>query len=199
MANASLNFEWGEDSQSQAELELLYAMAIADLPYPWNSADPESEAYFAEIESNLAFEELQDEALAARSRHAIAQLDRLWSSSATESSELEKLRTALSRQFGEWVPHSWLDEIACQARSQSQSDRSLAERLVQCVSDLLPQWTPDDLQVLVRPFAYAMRGESGASAEIATTQKTWTALSEIEKARVSIAIARYALTRIEDA
>lgn len=198
MASTPLDLEWGEDSQSQTELELLYAVAIADIPYPWNPTDPESEAYFAALESELALEELQDERLAGRAHKAIAQLDRLWSATETRSGDLEQLRTALSRQFGELVPHSWLEAIASEARSQLNSDRSLAERLVHCVTELLPQWTSEDLHVLARPFAYAMRGDSAASTVAAATQKTWTDLSQIEKARVSIAIARYALAQLED-
>lgn len=190
------DFESREYSRSQIELELLDAVAIAEVPYPWNPADPETEAYLQAAEAQLPFADAFDEILETTSPPAIANLERLWSDTAAEDTLLETVQTALQQKFGAWVPHTWLEAIATQARSQQTASRSFAEQLVQCVNPLLPQWPSQDLQVLARPFAYAMRGESLDSSLAALSQKAWTELSEIEKARVSLAIARYALSQL---
>ena len=76
----------------------------------------------------------------------------------------------------------------------------MADRLVECVQSLLPDWAEDDLLVLARPFAYAMRGSQAADVESVLGEirhEDWTALSKIEQARVSIAIAHYALEQLQ--
>ena len=111
------------------------------------------------------------------------------------------LRESLRRKFGA-VPLSWLDDIArCalelwQLPDLDPAKLSAAQQLVYCVLPLFPNWAEEDLQVLARPFAYAMRGGElfiggGALANIQV--ENWQGLSEIEKARVSLAIAHYAL------
>jgi hypothetical protein len=66
--------------------------------------------------------------------------------------------------------------------------------MVQCVQELLPEWGEDVLQVWARPLASAMRG---SEAEIARPVE-WDELSESERARLSLAVARYALRQFND-
>jgi hypothetical protein len=76
--------------------------------------------------------------------------------------------------------------------------QSLADQMVECVLDILPQWAEEDLQVLARPLAYAMRDIDSEGVELVTeTKRPWAQLSEIEQARVSLAVARYAISQLE--
>ena len=69
--------------------------------------------------------------------------------------------------------------------------------MVECVLDILPQWDEEDLQVLARPLAYAMREADSEGVELVTTsRKPWTELSEIEQAIVGLAVARYAISQL---
>jgi hypothetical protein len=77
----------------------------------------------------------------------------------------------------------------------------MAEQLMQCVQELLPNWAEDDLLVLARPFAYSMRSTDAAVIESMLSNlgcQDWTALAEIEQARASLAIAQYALTQLQN-
>ncbi len=78
---------------------------------------------------------------------------------------------------------------------------SLGEKLVRCVLALQPQWAEEDLQVLARPLAYAMRGNETAAIEstLAGVRHAPPAeLTEIEQARLILAVAPYALTELQN-
>ena len=99
---------------------------------------------------------------------------------------------------------SWLETIAHQAletiqtRGEEINNMSLAEQLVECVRVVLPDLAREDLQVLARPYAFAMRGNSSESTLAGAENCQWTDLSDIERARVSLAIARYALAELKN-
>ncbi len=198
MPNPRRDLECREYSQSHLELELLESLTQPEVPYPWNPTDLESEAYFSTLEAEVTPLWLTEEEFAPRAQTAIASFQKLWSANSSTTSAVEKVRAALLQKFGTQVPSNWLEAIADQARNLASTQTPTAQRLVECVSALLPQWTPEDLQVLARPFAYAMRGESLESTVTTITEKTWSNLSEIEKARLSLAIARYAVSEVEN-
>jgi hypothetical protein len=199
MPNQPRDLECGEYSQSHLELELLERLTQTEVPYPWNPTALETDAYFSTGEAEVAPLWFTDEAdFAPQAQTAIAAFERLWSANPSETSAVERVRAALLQKFGTQVPSDWLAAIAERAQTLTSNETPIAQRLVQCVSELLPQWTPEDLQVLARPFAYAMRGESLDSTVNTISQKTWSNLSEIEKARLSLAIARYAVSELEN-
>ncbi|MCT7962523.1 hypothetical protein NG791_17790 [Laspinema sp. D1] len=199
MPNQARDLECGEYSPSHLELELLDLLTQTEVPYPWNPSAIAAEAYFASVEAAEAPLWLDDEAdFAPQAETAIAAFERLWSANPSEISAVESVRATLLQKFGTQVPSDWLEAIAERAQTLTSTTTPMAQRLVQCVSELLPQWTPEDLQVLARPFAYAMRGESLDSTVTTMSEKTWSNLSEIEKARLSLAIARYAVSELEN-
>ena len=103
------------------------------------------------------------------------------------------------QQFSTQVPQQLLDSILHRAQQVITTNLSLADQMVQCVQDCLPNWAEDDLYVLARPFAYAMRGADTEMLEAALRSvrcAAWTELSGIEQARLSLAIARYALSQM---
>ncbi|MFN6567905.1 hypothetical protein [Dendronalium sp. ChiSLP03b] len=195
--------------QSQVELELLEVLLESeDTTYPWNPTDDESEVYFDELEQQFGMEELLDEELSIRSQTFYNQLDNLWSEVSNHSyykcsmehSLISSLQKSLHTAFAAGVPQGWLNEIATKAAEIFSPQQSMGEQLVQCVQSVLPTWAADDLFVLARPFAYAMRSsESHNMTSVINNveNREWTSLSEIEQAKVSIAIAYYALKQLD--
>jgi hypothetical protein len=201
---------WEDDSYmpSLAQLELLEVLLEPDdAPYPWNTADPESETYFVEAEQEFVVEDWLQEETTERAPAFFTQVDQLWSAmtpsvNSASVTGVSPLQFTLRSEFAACIPQVWLDAIANTAYHIFSSQQSTADQLVQCVQSLLPNWAEEDLLVLARPFAYAMRGKQAADVEFVLDEirlEDWTALSEIEQARISLAIARYALSKLQSA
>jgi hypothetical protein len=193
----------------QVELELLQSLLEAeDGTYPWNPADEESEAYFQELEAQFPMQEIMDEELTTRSQSFYDQLDSIWSNVSksscyncnTKRTALLHLQETLQSTFAVGIPKGWLNNIAKTATDIFNSHMSMGEQLVECVQTVLPAWQSDDLLVLARPFAYAMR--SSESPNISSVinnidNREWQDLSDIEQAKMSLAIAYHALTELD--
>lgn len=204
MTNKHIRPENYQDSQSQAQLDLLETLLLADAPYPWNPASPESETYLAALEEEFVFENWPVDEVEARSQAFYSQLEQLWPAATNRSESMQPgtgtLSNDLQQQFAAYLPANWIDTIANQAQHLLSSNLSVAEKLVHCVRQLLPQWAEEDLQVLARPIAYAMRGSEVAGVESTLTSTPpvpWAELSEIEQARITLAVARYALAKLQ--
>lgn len=76
---------------------------------------------------------------------------------------------------------------------------SIADQLIEVAASVVPTLGADDLSVLARPYAYAMRSETNTleSTLQKVGQHQWDKLSEIEQARVSVAVAYYALKQLQ--
>ncbi len=178
----------GKNTQTQTDLDLLQVLFEDEETYPWNPTEPESEAYLTELEAELSLSECFTETeMSQRSQTFFHQVEQLYTTTT--------LQYSLRQRFAERVPRDLLQHLADAALqvSQKMSDcsGSLADQLVACVQETLPQWQTEDLYVLARPFAYSMLG---SEMEIQTTE--WTELSEVEQARISLAIAHYALSEL---
>lgn len=177
----------------QAEWDLLNDLFPHDLLYPWNPYTIEAEAYFVEQEAGNSIVAVFTEAeLAQRSQRLMSQINQLWSAT--------HLQTSLLKRFAEKIPDELLNRlvqvVTRMTEQVSSQSLSLADQLVECVQELLPEWPEDDLQVLARPFAYAMRGaepDGAGSNSTILEGASWSELSEIEQARTCLVIARYAL------
>ncbi|NJL49253.1 MAG: hypothetical protein HC929_19630 [Leptolyngbyaceae cyanobacterium SM2_5_2] len=78
----------------------------------------------------------------------------------------------------------------------ARSSQSFLEQMVACANVVLPAWTGDDLAVLARPMALSLRDGQGEMVDLtlrATAQTDWESLSQVERARLSLAIASVAL------
>lgn len=170
-----------DDADTVIEVAEIPNSAIA---YPWNPADPKSESFFNTLEQQFSIDSLSDDEISDRADAFFAHLDSLFAAPTLESSLAQKFAT---------VPQSILDVIARQAQKLANSSTALADQLVLCVQEALPQWAEEDLQVLARPLAYSMRGEEST---VKTTD--WAKLSETEQAKLTLAIARYALNEVQD-
>lgn len=183
--------------QAEAELELVKLIFNVDSPYPWEPSQVEADAYFEELEQSVA-SDWPTEDIASRSQRFFAQLDQMWDTGSSPE-QVQELHTELVSRFGSQVPQSVLFSIAEQAQRVLTANLSLAEQLVRCVNDLLPNWGDDDLQVLARPLAFSMRGSNTDQLEAALRSvryAAWTDLSGVEQARLSLAIARYAIAQL---
>ncbi|MDJ0773545.1 MAG: hypothetical protein QNJ49_08975 [Mastigocoleus sp. MO_167.B18] len=195
---------------SPIDLELLSTLLeTEDNAYPWNPADENSEEYFCEIEKQFAMQDVLDEEITERSRSFYNQLDNIWSQNFntsyykcnTNSSVAINLKKSLLSAFAAQVPQEWLEKIALEATNTFKSRESLGEQLVKCVQAVLPQWATEDLNVMARPYAFAMRdGETPLtkSALNSLNERKWSALSEVEQARVSLMVAYQALQELKD-
>lgn len=193
---------------SQVELELLEVLLEPeDTTYPWNPTDDDSQAYFDELEHQFITHNLLGEELTTHSQSFYNQLDTLWSEVYTCShyncsmadAAINSLQKTLHTAFAV-VPQGWLNAIAARAAEIFASQQSLGEQLVDCVQTVLPAWEADDLFVLARPFAYAMRSSESRNLKSVINNvenREWSTLSEIEQAKASIAIAYYALKQLD--
>lgn len=206
MPNEVNHSENASSTPSPAQLELLEVLLEPDdAPYPWNPADPESENYFLEAEQEFVVDDWLDAEITAQSPTFFSQLDQLWSATTLTTKKAAvtgvSIQSSLRSEFATRIPQGWLDAIANIAQQIFDKEQSRADQLVQCVQSLLPNWAEEDLLVLARPFAYAMRGKQTVDVEFVLGEvqlEDWTALSEIEQARMSLAIAHYALSKLHE-
>lgn len=183
--------------RSSAELEILSLLIEPeDEIYPWDTTNLDTEAYFIEAEQQLASDNLLEPAIIAKAANFLSQLDELWQAN-TPGQVPQSLQAKLYAQFAERVPQEWLAAISRQATQLLDSQKSLSAQLVQCVRELVPNCLEEDLLVLARPYAYAMRSNPSSAMQLDITSEQWANLSEIQQAKLSLAIARYALEQIQ--
>ena len=183
------------------DLELLEALlASEDAVYPWNPADVYSEAYFDDLEQQFNRQDFSASNLIENANNFYHNLDKIWGQTVAETENIRNntvnyLQKALSNAFSV-IPEVLLTEIAQKATVVLMVEKSASEKLVECVQTLLPNWDRDDLLVLARPFAYYMRSSEPdklTSVIKELENRDWSNLSEIEQAKISLAIANYAL------
>lgn len=178
---------------SSAELEILSLLTELDNEiYPLDTTTLVAEAYFAEAEQQLANNWLEQEVI-DNAPSFLSQIDKLWQ----VNTSIQDLQTKLSAQFAQYVPQEWLAAISRQASQVINSQKSLSAQLVQCVKELVPNCLDEDLLVLARPYTYAMRSNQNNSMQLDVTPEQWTDLSQIQQAKLSFAIARYALEQLQ--
>jgi hypothetical protein len=200
MANEFDHSDHTESTPSPAQLEFLEALLAPEGDtYPWDITDPETEAYFAEREQDFILEDWSEEEIAAQTQTFFSQIEQIWPApDATDATVVNNLQANLQQRFAAHIPQSWLKTIAYKAYQVLKTKPSMADQLVQCIQELLPNWAEDDLLVLARPFAYSMRGADTDEFVLGNVpSQDWKALSEIEKARTGLAIAQYALAQLQ--
>ncbi|MFO5527727.1 MAG: hypothetical protein ACLBM1_07835, partial [Cuspidothrix sp.] len=112
---------------------------------------------------------------------------------------VNSLQKALENTFST-IPGFLLTAVAQKATEVVKIEQLASEKLVQCVEALLPGWQIDDLLVLARPFAHSMRSSEPQTLTNLSRdfhQQDWANLSEIEQAKITLAIANYALQYLD--
>jgi len=191
MSHKSIFPGYSEYSPAHAELELVHLLnENSDQGvYPWAPSDLAAADYFNQLDQQPVWDGSSEADLAEQSQTFFAGLDRLW------------LQDSLATQFAQRVPQNILTQICQQAQAVLSENLSRMEQLVACVRDVLPSLAEEDLQVLARPMAYAMRDEASNMTEsvlAAIRALDWAALSEIEQARLGLTIAYEALSQLDD-
>ena len=181
-----------EDAIPAIEAELLEVLLQpAEACYPWNPADPASEVALDALAQEWEALGMEDWEVSTQAEALYHSFEQSFSRS-NRVSLLEQLKG----NFASRIPLSWLESIAKNAQAAIAQSESLADRLITSVQELLPQWDVDDLQVLARPYAYAMRDVETPETISHVRNASWEELSETEQARLSLAIARYALHQL---
>lgn len=201
MTSQPIHYEHREDALKQAQGELLEALLQPEADfYPWNPAEPEAECYFSELERGFLLSDWQEEDETIDASQAFFnRLHQCWASPVL--SETDTLTVSLSERFAAFMPQTWLAAIANKARQVFSSNLSFADQLVLCVKPLLDNWAEEDLLVLARPLAYAMRGASHSECEAphnVVQHREWTELSQIEQVRLTLAVAHSALAQLKN-
>jgi len=198
MTNLKNNSQFFESCKTRTEFDLLEAIAFDDTAYPWNP--DESEAYFTRLEEEFAESDfLTNTDIVNGSQKLFASLEENWSKFAVHQSLFER--------FGNRMPEDLLTKLANNIREISDKANrtlgglSLSDRLVYCVGEIMPQWALEDLEVLARPMAYVMRDsqlDPVDSTLVNIPEVNWQDLSEIERARLSLAIALCGISETEE-
>ncbi|MDJ0518263.1 MAG: hypothetical protein QNJ74_19100 [Trichodesmium sp. MO_231.B1] len=198
MNNQPSRSQFSVNASTEVELDLLSTIVLDDTAYPWNPEAPESEVYFNSLEQELPLSDLlNDMEMTTACQNFYSQTDKLWPIIDTQN--------ALYEKFAGFAPKNLLNKlgkIAINVVDQVNrlgSTLSLSDQLVHCVSEVLPGWDLEDLEVMARPLAYSMRGDQNDAVEntLATVQPVdWYDLSEVEQARLSLAIALYAISQV---
>jgi hypothetical protein len=74
------------------------------------------------------------------------------------------------------------------------------DRLVACAQAVLPTWDAGDLAVLARPLVYSLRDGHSEILDLnlqSIPQADWQNLSDIERARLSLTLAAFALKVVD--
>ena len=176
--------------------ELLDAIFQEEDIYPWNNAEPEAEAYFANSEKDFSLtNSLDSKEIKSLADTFFSHLNQCWGSSASS-----RIKESLAVKFGELVPEGLRSQVIARAEEIYTAPISLMKQLVECVQPLLENWAEEDLEVFARPLVYTMRSSAARAAEIEkkfVPQSPWNELSEIQKARCTIAMAHSVLIQLQ--
>jgi hypothetical protein len=185
MTNQPLQPLHANSRQSQAEADLFQAIVHPQVhsqsPYPWDPSAPGADAYFDQGEAIL--EAIVDPTIFSLPTPNLRQI------------QVMQLKHQLQHQFAT-LPETILGQILDQGECLTQESLSRAEQLVHCIQAAFPRWSLEDLQVLARPYAYAMR--SGTTPQTVASGN-WESLSEVEQIKVGLGVAQMVLANLNSA
>jgi hypothetical protein len=189
--------EFTPHTTAEAETDLMNCLlASPTIEYPWNPTDPEAADYYAASDSSFDLDDWSEAEISERSHSFFERVQDCWANS--PSPEAVSPLAAITAKFGARVPQQWLATIAANVSNVASSNLEPVDQLVQSVSDLLSNWAIDDLLVIARPYAYAMRCNTGIeNPDNVVRPVEWTELSELERAKLTILIAQYAIDNSE--
>ena len=188
-----MSFNSQPEHQHQSEAELMDGLlAASTIEYPWNPADPDTADYYAQTDRQFSLDDWSDAEIAQKSQSLYAQIQSVWETSALGVT-VSPL-AALTAKFGARVPQQWLAQIVANVSNLATSQLEPVDRLVGSVQDLLANWAAEDLLLMARPYAYAMRCNLGMDdPDKIVRPLAWAELSDLERAKLTILIAQYAI------
>lgn len=161
--------------------ELLAILVEEESTYPWDVTDLDSNDLLDLTETPFSlFEGLEETAIEGQAHRFFTNLHQQWPTVSVSS------QSNIFDKFASLLPAEHLNRLVESAENLVNSQLDNFDRLVACLSELFPQWSPEDLQVFARPYAYTMRN---GHSETTIETENWQNLSEIEQIRLSAAIA----------
>lgn len=185
-------------AQLEAQAELLHVV-LDESPYPW-LADEAVDSYGAQIETaGQDVLEISDEEARVGWQRLSATLSATWGAAGV----MAPLNQKLIQKFAGRLPADVIARIGERAQQLMNggeaAGQNVLDQMLACVQDVLSHVANDDLRVMGRPMAMAMRGSSADEFVEATIKSVrsaeWAALSPIEQARLGLAAARYAISQ----
>ena len=165
----------------QINAELLAILIEEEVTYPWDVTAVEGNDPLDVTETPFSLcEGLEATAIEAQAHRFFSSLHQKFPTVSLSS------RSNIFDKFASLLPAEHLNRLVESAENLVNSQLDNFDRLVVCLSELFPQWSPEDLQVFARPYAYTMRN---AQSETTIETENWQNLSEIEQIRRSAAIA----------
>jgi hypothetical protein len=165
----------------QINAELLAILIEEEVTYPWDVTAVEGNDPLDVTDTPFSLcEGLEATAIEAQAHRFFSSLHQKFPTVSVSS------RSNIFDKFASLLPAEHLNRLVESAENLVNSQLDNFDRLVVCLSELFPQWSPEDLQVFARPYAYTMR--NGQSKTTIDTED-WQSLSEIEQIRRSAAIA----------
>jgi hypothetical protein len=190
MTYSSINPEQSQDLFNQYHQELVDDLLLQDSIYPWDLKELETEAYINQIENQFSPSWTNNE-IETKAEKFFVRFNQCW-----EENSFCPTYNLLSEQFGKIIPHSLLQSLSSEVERVIGLNLNPLDRLIASVKSSLGAWVEVDLQVFARPLVYGMRGEKLPCEDLIEglmSRKSWDQLSEIEKAKVTLAIAQYGL------
>ena len=178
---------------SSAQAELLQTV-LASEQYPWLPGTDQNDP----LEAAGLEMDISDEGAQQGWNKLSAQLNQMWGEQASS-------HAALMEKFSGRLPVAMIEAIGSKAQQLANDSQAsgltILDQMVTCVQDLMSTMATADLQVFGRPMALAMRSTGSDEILEATIQSIrsveWEALSPIEQAKLSLAVARYAIAEAE--
>jgi hypothetical protein len=188
------------DQQNCPETELIHRLFSSDALdeasslYPWNPAEPEAEAYYVAQEQQFSMDDWSEAELHQSATNFFNSLQACWPT--------QDVLQLLCDKFAARIPQEWLTKVAAEATKVATQQITAASKaknqLASCVRELLPEWTEDDRLLLVRPYAFAMRGAPDAEDINKLVRPIdWSELSAMEQARLTVLATKYALEQFD--
>lgn len=174
-------------SQSRIVTDDLLSVLIdeEERAYPWDIADETN----GELEAAPSlFEGREEGELNALADAFFSCLEKRW-----DEARAPKARVTLFDKFAALLPVDSLNRLVEQAEIVAKQPLDTLERVVACIRPLFPLCSEEDLRLLARPYALAMRD---GSEKAIVNQKDWRTLSEIERIRLGSAIATEILAEL---
>lgn len=190
------------------------------------SAEEYFENLEQQIELQCNWEDISEIGLESRSISFYETLDSLWDQFSNEAQQehiiyektVNYLQEVIKTILTISVPGNLINNIAKKVTQvfslekathekfnygKSNYEKSTSEKLVECVQSLLPNLDTDDLLVLARPFAYSMRSQESSILitmmnNLENDHRDWVTLSEIEQARLTLALTDYAVQHLQN-
>ncbi|PSF35278.1 hypothetical protein C7H19_17115 [Aphanothece hegewaldii CCALA 016] len=165
---------------------ILQTEDLIDSLYP---TTPNTEFDWTDLDETASlFDDLPEDELSNQAEQFFGDLHQRW-----QTIDAQNVEAFFIKKYTSLLPSEWLETLLERAKCLLLSEpMESLERLIICVKPLLASWSDEDLQVFARPFVWSMRGFQDLK------EITWEERSQIDKGRLTMAIAQEILIQLEN-